>query len=68
MLDFPFGRDMMGDQGRIENGRLRRPTAPGLGISLTPEMEASYPYDASAVYSCMLNDWGPPPDSYWSLS
>jgi len=65
MLDFPLGREMIGDQGRIENGRLLRPTAPGLGLTLTLEMEARYPFDESAVYSCVLNDWGPPPDDYW---
>lgn len=66
MLDFPLGAEMMGDQGRIKNGDLVRPTAPGLGLTLTPEMEARYPYDESAVYSCALIDFGPPPDSYWT--
>ncbi|WP_170134980.1 enolase C-terminal domain-like protein [Acuticoccus kandeliae] len=66
MLAFPLGAEMMGDQGRIVEGRLVRPTAPGLGLTLTPEMEARYPFDESAVYSCMLHDWGPPPDSYWA--
>lgn len=65
MLYFPLGAEMIGDQGRIENGRLIRPTAPGLGLTLTPEMEARYPFDETAVYSCVLTDWGPPPDSYW---
>jgi L-alanine-DL-glutamate epimerase-like enolase superfamily enzyme len=65
MLDFPLGRDMIGDQGKIEKGRLIRPTAPGIGVILTPEMEDAYPFDETAVYSCMLHDWGPPPDSYW---
>ncbi len=65
MLAFPLGADMMGDQARIENGNLVRPTAPGIGVTLTPEMEAIYPFDESAVYSCMLNVWGPPPDDYW---
>jgi L-alanine-DL-glutamate epimerase-like enolase superfamily enzyme len=66
MLDFPLGAEMIGDQGRIERGRLLRPTAPGLGLTLTPEMEARYPFDPQAVYCCVLNDWGPPPDSYWA--
>lgn len=66
MLDFPLGAEMIGDQGRIEGGRLLRPTAAGLGLTLTPQMEARYPFDPSAVYSCVLHDWGPPPDSYWS--
>ncbi|MCB1492077.1 MAG: mandelate racemase/muconate lactonizing enzyme family protein [Rhodobiaceae bacterium] len=66
MLDFPLGAEMIGDQARIVDGRLYRPTAPGLGITLTREMEARYPFDDTAVYSCMLHDWGPPPDSYWT--
>jgi L-alanine-DL-glutamate epimerase-like enolase superfamily enzyme len=65
MLDFPLGAEMIGDQGRIEGGRLMRPIAPGLGLTLTPEMEARYPFDESAVYCCVLHDWGPPPDEYW---
>ncbi|MGB7243445.1 MAG: mandelate racemase/muconate lactonizing enzyme family protein [Sulfitobacter sp.] len=65
MLDFPLGAEMMGDQGRIEDGDLIRPTAPGLGLTLTPEMETRYPFDETAVYSCALIDFGPPPDSYW---
>lgn len=65
MLDFPLAAEMMGDQGRIENGHLLRPTAPGLGLTLTPEIEARYPFDETAVYSCMLSDYGPPPDDYW---
>ncbi|MEZ5934543.1 MAG: mandelate racemase/muconate lactonizing enzyme family protein [Alphaproteobacteria bacterium] len=66
MLAFPLGAEMIGDQGRIENGHLIRPTAAGLGLTLTPEMEARYPFDESAVYSCALIDFGPPPDSYWA--
>ena len=66
MLAFPLGAEMMGDRARIERGRLLRPTAPGLGIALTPEIEAAYPFDETAVYSCMLTDWGPPPDDYWN--
>jgi L-alanine-DL-glutamate epimerase-like enolase superfamily enzyme len=65
MLDFPLGAEMIGDQGRIVDGRLLRPTAPGLGLTLTPEMEARYPFDPTAIYSCVLHDWGPPPDTYW---
>ena len=65
MLDFPLGAEMIGDQGRIEDGLLLRPTAPGIGLTLTSEMEARYPFDETAVYSCALIDFGPPPDSYW---
>ena len=65
MLAFPLGAEMIGDQGKIVDGELLRPTAPGLGLTLTPEMEARYPFDETAVYSCALIDFGPPPDSYW---
>jgi len=65
MLAFPLGAEMIGDQGRIVDGRLLRPTAPGLGLTLTPGIEARYAFDETAVYSCVLHDWGPPPDSYW---
>jgi len=67
MLAFPLGAEMIGDRGRIADGRLQRPTAPGLGVTLTPEMEARYRFDETAVYSCMLHDWGPPPDETWKL-
>ncbi|MDA0338245.1 MAG: mandelate racemase/muconate lactonizing enzyme family protein [Proteobacteria bacterium] len=66
MLAFPLGAEMIGDQGLIEKGRLLRPTAPGLGLTLTPEMETRYTFDETAVYSCALIDFGPPPDSYWA--
>lgn len=66
MLAFPLGAEMIGDQGKIVDGELLRPTASGLGLTLTPEMEARYPFDETAVYSCALIDFGPPPDSYWS--
>jgi L-alanine-DL-glutamate epimerase-like enolase superfamily enzyme len=66
MLDFPLGAEMMGDLGCVVDGRLIRPTAPGLGLTLTPEMEARYPFDKTAVYSCALIDHASPPDSYWA--
>lgn len=65
MFYFPLGAEMMGGRARIEKGHLRKPNAPGLGLTLTPEMEAHYPFDPKAVYSCVLHDWGPPPESYW---
>lgn len=66
MLAFPLGAEMIGDQSKIINGELLRPTAPGLGVTLTKEMEARYPFDETAVYSCALIDFGPPPDIYWA--
>ena len=66
MLFHPLTDDMIGDRALIRNGRLLRPDAPGIGVVLTPEIEARYPFDPSAVYSCMLADYGPPPDDYWA--
>jgi len=66
MLAFPLGAAMIGDRARIEGGRLVRPTAPGIGVTLPPDMEAAYPFDETAVYSYMLADYGPPPDDYWT--
>ena len=65
MLAFPLGAEMISNQGHIEKGNLLRPTAPGLGLTLTQEMEARYTFDETAVYSCALIDFGPPPDVYW---
>ena len=65
MLDFPLAREMIGDEGYIRDGLLCRSTSPGLGLTLTSEMEVRYPFDETAVYSCALLDYGPPPDSYW---
>jgi len=66
MLAFPLGAAMIGDRAPIEGGRLLRPMAPGIGVTLTSEMEAAYPFDETAVYSCMLADYGPPLDDYWT--
>lgn len=66
MLDFPLGREMMGREATIIGGKLMRPNAPGLGLELSADMESRYPFDETAVYSCALLDYGPPPDSYWA--
>lgn len=66
MLYHPLTNDMIGDRAPIRNGRLLRPDSPGIGVRLTPEIEARYPFDPTAVYSCMLSNYGPPPDEYWA--
>ncbi|MDF0597647.1 mandelate racemase/muconate lactonizing enzyme family protein [Psychromarinibacter halotolerans] len=66
MLYHPLTDDMIGDRAPIVAGRLTRPDSPGIGVELTPEIEARYPFDPSAVYSCMLAEYGPPPESYWT--
>ena len=65
MLDFPLAKEMMGNNAEIKDGFLICPKTIGLGLELTREMEKKYIFDESAVYCCILNDWGPPPDLYW---
>lgn len=65
MLDFPLAGALIGDQRQIKDGRLVRPNAPGIGVNLTYEIESTYPFDNTAVYSCMRSDAESPPDNYW---
>ena len=65
MLAFPLGTDMTQGQCKMAEGRLFPPTAPGIGVRLTPEMEAMYPFDETAVYSCKIQDFQRNRDDYW---
>ena len=65
MLAFPLGTDMAEGQCNIADGRLSLPSAPGIGVGLTPELEAKYPFDESAVYSCKIQDFQRNHDDYW---
>jgi L-alanine-DL-glutamate epimerase-like enolase superfamily enzyme len=66
MLDFPLANEMMGSQRTITEGALRKPTAPGLGLTLTARMEAKYAFDESAVYSCVLQEIETADDESWA--
>ena len=65
MLTFPLGKDMAEGQCSIIGGMLSPPTAPGIGVRLTPGMEAAYPFDESAVYSCKIQEFQRNHDDYW---
>jgi L-alanine-DL-glutamate epimerase-like enolase superfamily enzyme len=41
---------LMAEPLRIDGGRVLAPTAPGLGLRLTPELEAAYPYQPDHHY------------------
>jgi L-alanine-DL-glutamate epimerase-like enolase superfamily enzyme len=50
----------------IQAGYLQVPTQPGLGVRLTPQIEARYPFRPDAVYACLVDApvldervWGP---------
>ncbi|MFZ8895084.1 MAG: mandelate racemase/muconate lactonizing enzyme family protein [bacterium] len=65
MLAFPLGDVLLADSLRIENGHIICPTNPGIGIEITPEVEAEFPFDPEAVYSCKLLNRGAPSDESW---
>ncbi|MBX3028973.1 MAG: mandelate racemase/muconate lactonizing enzyme family protein [Chloroflexi bacterium] len=46
----PLISELMVEPLRVEQGRVLPPTAPGLGLRLTPELEAAYPYRADHRY------------------
>ena len=65
MLTFPLGNDMVNGQYTIRDGKLFPPDLPGIGVRLTPEMEAMYPFEESAVYSCKIQEFQRKCDDYW---
>ncbi|MGA0306037.1 MAG: enolase C-terminal domain-like protein [bacterium] len=65
MLAFPLGDVLLADSLRIENGHIICPTTPGIGIEITPEVEAEFLLDPEAVYSCKLLNRGAPSDESW---
>ncbi len=65
MLAFPLGDVLLADSLRIEKGHIICPTTPGIGIEITPEVEAAFPFDPEAVYSCKLLNRGAPSDESW---
>ena len=66
MLPFPLGDEMLGNSMTIKQGRLLRPDNPGLGVTLTEDIEKRYPFDETAVYSCKILDRGKSPEEYWT--
>lgn len=65
MLPFELADHLLGDQARIEDGAIARFEAPSLGLQLSPEIEALFPYDPEAVYCCLPTAWERPPDDVW---
>ncbi|MDA8746826.1 mandelate racemase/muconate lactonizing enzyme family protein [Litoreibacter sp.] len=65
MLNFPLTTKILSEKRKITGGNLERATKAGLGIALTPEIEAQHVFDPSAVYSCVLNDPPKRPDVDW---
>ncbi len=66
MPAYPLRDALLVEPLRVEQGTLLPPTAPGLGVHLTPEIEARYPFHPDAVYRCFPSPSAPPLDeSVW---
>ena len=68
MPEFPLRREMLVEPLAIENGKLKAPLAPGLGVLLTPEIEAKYAFREEAVYTCLEAPTLLPDDSVWAAT
>ena len=65
MLAFPQGNDMAKGEFNVRDGKISPPISPGIGVRLTPEMEAMYPFDENAVYSCKIQEFPRNHNDYW---
>tara|TARA_Y100000031_G_scaffold138966_1_gene165323 strand:+ start:1203 stop:1529 length:327 start_codon:yes stop_codon:yes gene_type:complete len=65
MIPFKLEEEMFSDQRRIQNGKVLKPTADGIGIYFSDDIENRYEFDDEAVYSCVVVERGQPPDEYW---
>jgi L-alanine-DL-glutamate epimerase-like enolase superfamily enzyme len=53
MPAFPIREAMLVEPLRFQGGRLLPPRAAGLGVKLTPQIEADFPFREDAVYRCL---------------
>jgi len=65
MIPYDLEPILFGHQRKIENGYLKRPEGPGIGITLNEDIIKQFEFDPSAVYSCVVVDRGQPSDEYW---
>lgn len=61
-VDVPWRKDICREQVRFEDGRMRIPDAPGLGVELSEEAIAQHPYESRDLrhYDGTLTDIRPP--------
>jgi L-alanine-DL-glutamate epimerase-like enolase superfamily enzyme len=55
---YPLRTELLAEPFRVVDGQLLAPTAPGLGIRLTDEVERRYPFRPDAVYRCLVEETG----------
>jgi L-alanine-DL-glutamate epimerase-like enolase superfamily enzyme len=65
MLDFPLTSQLLNETPKIADGNLEYSTGAGLGLTLTPDIEAEFAFDPSAVYSCALSESPKLSDTEW---
>jgi len=65
MKPFPIREAMMVEPWNIKNGILTIGKMPGLGITLTEEIEQEFSFREDAVYNCAADMSIVPPDSVW---
>lgn len=62
MPAYPLREVMMVEPLRVESGKLVAPTAPGLGVRLTPDIEREFAFREDAVYRCLGAPISSPPE------
>jgi L-alanine-DL-glutamate epimerase-like enolase superfamily enzyme len=55
MPQYPLREEMLVAPLDIEDGCLNAPSAPGLGVELSEDIESSYEFREDAIYSCLPN-------------
>ncbi|MES2692409.1 MAG: enolase C-terminal domain-like protein [Verrucomicrobiota bacterium] len=65
MPAFAVREALMAAPLRIAGGRLARPDLPGLGVTLTPELERRFAFREDAVYRCLVPAPKLPADDVW---
>jgi L-alanine-DL-glutamate epimerase-like enolase superfamily enzyme len=69
MPAYPLRDALLVEPLRIENGHLLPPTAPGLGVQLTPAIEVAYPFREDAIYTCLSRlTWADISEAVWDQS
>jgi len=65
MIPFKLEEEMFKDQRLIKEGKVLKPTANGIGINFSQDLEKRFKFDEEAVYSCVVVDRGQPVDDCW---
>ncbi len=67
MPTYPLREALMVEPLPIKDGFLTRSDAPGLGVQLTPEVEAEYHFREDAIYNCFPTNVVTQDPALWAL-